>query len=371
MNEKNETYQILFEKLKKIINFQSVIFLIKKDESLNIEYTNNFSSKINTTIILNSELINFLESIKEESQISKEKIEKYFPEIYNSSNNYYLMQIREKNLEGLIILVFSKKEKIKIDEDIILILKELFKKIIENKKLKTEIKKYSTQFSTLTEISKMIVSGNYLKEILHLIVVMTAEVLNSKIVSIMLLDEEKQELFIEATQSLSEEYIKKPPIKVGESISGKAVKEKKPITVLNVVEEPQYQYKEIAKKEGIVSMLAVPMLIKEKVLGVINCYTTTQHHFTDDEIRMLQSVANQAAAAIENTKLMEEIIATREALETRKIIERAKGILMKDLNIDEERAYKIINRQSMNTGKTMKEISEAIILSYEIKKINN
>jgi len=239
---------------------------------------------------------------------------------------------------------------------------------IENARLYEETKKRLAQLETLSEVSKTIVSNRYLKEILQLIVAMTAEMMNSKICSIMLLDEKKQELFIEATQSLSEEYIKKPPLKVGESISGKAVKEKRPITVLDVTREPGYKYPQIAKKEGICSLLAVPMMIKDKVIGVINSYTATEHKFSEDEIKILQSVANQAAVAIENTKLMEEILAAREALEIRKLVERAKGILMKELGIDEDKAHKIIHRQSMDTGTPMKKIAEAIILNYELKK---
>lgn len=91
-----------------------------------------------------------------------------------------------------------------------------------------EVKKKAKQIEGLSQISKSIISGNYLKEILQLIVTMAAQVMDSKICSIMLLDEEKQELFIAATQSISQDYIKKPNLKVSESVSGKAVKEKNP-----------------------------------------------------------------------------------------------------------------------------------------------
>src|SRR5437773_2776512 len=79
------------------------------------------------------------------------------------------------------------------------------------------------------KISESVVSGRYLKEILQLIVTMTAEMMGSEICSILLLDEKRQELAIEATQALSEEYIHKPNIKLGESVSGRAVKERRPI----------------------------------------------------------------------------------------------------------------------------------------------
>jgi GAF domain-containing protein len=224
------------------------------------------------------------------------------------------------------------------------------------------------QLASLAKISTAIASNQYLKEILQLIVTITAEMMNSKICSIMLLDPQKKELVIEATQSLSSAYVKKPPVNLGQSISGHALEQQKPIKVLNILLEKDYQYPDVAKKEGIISMLCVPMLVRGKPIGVINSYTAAEHDFTEHETQMLQAVANQAAIAIENTKLMEETIAAREALEMRKLVERAKGILMKDNHIDEDAAYRIIHKKSMDTRKSMKEIAEAILMTYEIKK---
>ena len=115
-------------------------------------------------------------------------------------------------------------------------------------------------------------------------------------------------------------------------------------------------------------MLSIPMMLKERAIGVINSYTSRKHKFSDGEIKILQAVANQAAVAIENTNLNQEILAAKEALETRKLIEKAKGILMKELEISENDAHKKIHRKSMDSRKSMKEISEAIILSAEMKK---
>lgn len=226
------------------------------------------------------------------------------------------------------------------------------------------------QLDLLSEVSRTIVSDHYLKEILQLIVAMTAKVMDSQICSIMLLDEKRSELFIAATQSLSQEYVSKPNLKVGQSISGRVVLEKRPITVFDVTKEPGYMYPEVARKEGIVSLLSVPMMLKDRAIGVINSYTKSEHQFRQEEISILQAVANQAAVAIENTHLSEEILTAKEALESRKIIERAKGILMKELNVSEDEAYKKIHKKSMDLRKTMKEIAEAIILSSELRKIS-
>ena len=126
-------------------------------------------------------------------------------------------------------------------------------------------------------------------------------------------------------------------------------------------------YPEIAKKEGLCSMLAIPMIVKDNVIGVINIYFSNEHIFTDEEIKILQSVAGQAAVAIENTELTHEILETKEALETRKLVERAKGLLIKQLGISEQEAYNNIHKKSMNLRKSMKEIAQAIILALETK----
>jgi signal transduction protein with GAF and PtsI domain len=239
---------------------------------------------------------------------------------------------------------------------------------IKNAIIHDEVVKKAQQLDLLSEISRTIVSDYYLKEILQLIVTMTAKVMDSKICSIMLLDEKRDELVIAATQSLSDYYVNKPNLKVGQSISGRVVKEKRPITVLDVTKEPGFMFPDIAKKEGIVSLLSTPMMIKDRAIGVINSYTQREHKFSKEEIDIIQTVANQAAVAIENTRLDQEILAAKEALEGRKIIEKAKGILMKELGISEDDAYKKIHKKSMDMRKSMREIAEAIILTSDLKK---
>ena len=264
----------------------------------------------------------------------------------------------------------NRKEHIYPDHQIALIftVSRYLGSAIKNAIIHDEVVKKAQQLDLLSEISRTIVSDYYLKEILQLIVTMTAKVMDSKICSIMLLDEKRNELVIAATQSLSDYYVNKPNLKVGQSISGRVVKEKKPITVLDVTKEPGYTYPDIAKKEGIVSLLSTPMMIKDRVIGVINSYTQREHKFSKEEIDIIQTVANQAAVAIENTRLDQEILAAKEALEARKVIEKAKGILMKELGASEDDAYKKIHKKSMDLRKSMREIAEAIILTSDLKK---
>ena len=183
----------------------------------------------------------------------------------------------------------------------------------------------------------------------------------------MLLDDKKQNLVIRATQSLSEEYVKKEPLAKGEGIGWKALGEKKPIVIPDVLKEPEYKYKSIAEKDGIVSLLCVPMAVKNRMVGVLNCYTSKPHKFSRTEINVLTTVANQAAIAIENTELMVKTRVIQEELETRKVVERAKGILMKEEGLTEVDAFRKMQKFSMDRRKPMKEIAEAIIMTNDMK----
>jgi signal transduction protein with GAF and PtsI domain len=268
------------------------------------------------------------------------------------------------------VINIQHKKPHKYSESTISLIKTIANQIgsaIENARLYDEMKKKALQVEALSALSRNIASNLYLKEILQLIVTMTAELMQSKICSIMLLSPDKKELIIEATQSLSQEYVSKPNISVNNSISGRAILQKRPVSVLDVTREPDFLYPEMARKEGLCSLLSVPMMVKEDVIGIINCYTEKPHEFSEEETAIVQAVANQAAIAIQNTQLMEELVETKKALETRKVLEKAKGILMKELNIDEDTAHKMIHKKSMDSCKPVKEIAEAIILAWEIR----
>jgi signal transduction protein with GAF and PtsI domain len=224
----------------------------------------------------------------------------------------------------------------------------------------------SEHLEALSEISEAITSETYLDDILRLIVVVTAKVMGSNICSLMLLNEQTGELEIKATQAVSEAYLKKPPVMIGVGLSGIAAHENKPVVCWDVKEEPRYMNKDLAVKENLCSLLSMPMSIKSKVVGVINCYTSVPHEFSREEKTILATVANQAAMAIENTDLVMKAKLMEEELETRKLIERAKDILMEERDISGYEAFQAMRRKSMDTRRPIREIAEAVILAHEI-----
>ena len=223
------------------------------------------------------------------------------------------------------------------------------------------------KLEALSTISKAISSDLYLEDILRLIVVVTAEVMKSKICSLWLLDERDQALKIRATQTMSEEYLKERSLKPGEGVVGYVYLQNKPVMILDVLKEPRFKEKDLARKETLVSMLSVPMTVRDKVIGVINCYTSSPHKFTKSEVDVFTTVANQAAVAIENAGLIMRAKMIEDELITRKLVERAKGVLMKQQRLSEEDAFRRLQKKSMDLRKSMREIDEAIILASQVQ----
>ncbi len=223
------------------------------------------------------------------------------------------------------------------------------------------------KLEALSKISKAISSDLYLEDLLRLIVVVTAEVMKSKICSLWLVDERDNALKIRATQTMSQEYLKERSLRLGEGVVGKVAMENKAMMIYNVLKEPIYKEKELARKETLVSMLSVPMCVKDKVIGVINSYTSHPHKFTKSEVEVFTTVANQAAIAIENAGLIMKAKMIEDELISRKMVERAKGILMREHHLTEEEAFRRIQKKSMDLRKSMREIAEALILANQIQ----
>ncbi len=227
---------------------------------------------------------------------------------------------------------------------------------------------YLKQIEALKEISTAISSDRYIEDVLRLIVTVTANVMDSKVCSLWLIGEKEDCLKVRATQTMNKEYLKERSLKLGEGVVGNVAQQNKPSNILDVLKEPRYKEKELAKKMGLRSMLSVPMRVKDRVIGVINIYKSYLHEFTKTELDLLTTVANQAAICIENTELMVRSKVIQEELETRKSVERAKGILMREYALLEDEAFSRIRKKSMDSRRSMRDIAEAIILAHEMKK---
>ena len=222
----------------------------------------------------------------------------------------------------------------------------------------------------LMDISRAITSDLYLEDLLKLIVMVTARVTGVEICSLWLIDERVNPTMIrlKASQTINPEYMKDRSLNMDEGVVGFVATHKRPLIVENVLDEPIFKEKEMARKLGLVSMVSVPLQVKdEKVIGVLNCFTASRYKFSETEVNLIITVANQAAVAILNTELMVKTKVVQEELETRKLVERAKDVLMNRRNKTGEEAYRWIRKRSMDTRKSMRCVAEAIILSEELE----
>ena len=230
-------------------------------------------------------------------------------------------------------------------------------------------KTYEKYIKALTDISSAITSEQYLEDILKLIVMVTAKVTGFEICSLWLIDESKtpKKIRLKATQAIEPEYVKDRSLGRVEGVVGFVSTHNQPLVIKDVLKEPRFKEKEMAKKLGLVSMLSVPLRVKnEKVIGVLNCFTDKPHEFSDTEINLVTAVANQAAVAILNTELIVKTKVIQEELETRKLVERAKEVLTRRRGMTGEQAYRWIQKRSMDSRKSIRNVADAILLSEEV-----
>ena len=139
-----------------------------------------------------------------------------------------------------------------------------------------------------------------------------AKAVGAKGCSLMLLTPDKKLLLHTAAYGLSDWYVRKGPVSADKSIS--EALEGKPVAVLDAIEDERIQYREQAKREGIASILSVPMMLREEIIGVMRVYTDDPRHFTNDEIFFVNAAANLGAIALENAWLYESVEKDYEAL---------------------------------------------------------
>lgn len=168
-----------------------------------------------------------------------------------------------------------------------------------------DMEKVKRYFQGLYEVAAAVNSARATESVLHSIVANVARTMGTKGCSLMLLTPNRKLLLHTAGFGLSTWYLRKGPVSADISIS--EALEGKPVAVLNATEDPMVQYREQAKREGIASILSVPMTLKKEVIGVVRVYTSEPYQFTKDDIQFVSGVANLGAIALENIRLYDSI----------------------------------------------------------------
>ena len=160
-------------------------------------------------------------------------------------------------------------------------------------------------YESLYEVATTINSARTPDDVLRSVVENVAKTFGVKGCSLMLLTPDKKQLLHTAAYGLSDWYIRKGPVSADKSIA--EALEGKPMAVLNATEDERVQYREQARTEGIASILSVPMMLREDIIGVMRVYTAEPYHFTMDDMYFVGAVANLGAIALENARLYDAV----------------------------------------------------------------
>lgn len=160
-------------------------------------------------------------------------------------------------------------------------------------------------YQSLYEVAAALNSARAPGAVLQSIVERVAKAVGAKGCSLMLLNSDRRVLLHTVAYGLSDWYVRKGPVSADKSIS--EALEGKPIAVLEATKDERIQYREQAKKEGIVSILSVPMMLREEIIGVIRVYTAEPRQFNMEEMYFVGAVANLGAIALENARLYESV----------------------------------------------------------------
>jgi signal transduction histidine kinase len=200
------------------------------------------------------------------------------------------------------------------DQDLLEQLAVQAAKVIQNTWLYEQLRLKVHLFESLASVSRTINSTLNLDEALRVITREACVLMSARMCSLMMLDESREWLDLRASYGAGNAYIKKPRLAVEESLLGVVARRKKPMQVANVQASTRYQNVELARREGLISLLSVPLLFAGQSIGTLNVYTGRPYNFSNEEIRILSALAELSAIAIEKARLYERIVDVEEQL---------------------------------------------------------
>ena len=164
----------------------------------------------------------------------------------------------------------------------------------------------------LAQVSEAVTSPQYLDDILDVVTNMAAQMMDAAVCSIFLLDETAEFLMLRSARHTTNPYGHRPPLAVGQGVIGRVAASGQPLYIANVQRDERYLGSERASEEGLVSLLSVPLSVRDRVIGVLNCYTASEREFPESQQKLFMTLANQTALAIENARLVSNAAVVRE-----------------------------------------------------------
>jgi uroporphyrinogen-III synthase len=219
----------------------------------------------------------------------------------------------------------------------------------------------------LHEISSRIAAADSFHMVLGRIVDFVTTVIPCDSCFIYVLEGEK--LVLRASKNPHADLVDHLGVQVGQGITGWVAEHREPVALeANASDDPRFKAFKNVPEDRFEAMLCTPILCASKVVGVINLQHRLSYKHTTYEVRLLSTLGYLVGAEIERARLEGENVQLTGRLETRKAVDRAKGILQRDLGMSEEDAYRMMQRESRQRRKSMLEIADAILLGDDLKK---
>lgn len=234
----------------------------------------------------------------------------------------------------------------------------------------------SSQVALLHRISSIVSSELSLDEMLGEIVGLTAQVTDCDACLVYLTEGETGEVVLRASQVPHAAALGNLRMRMGEGVTGWVAEHKSVVALAsNAAADARFKRFPALIEDTYEAFLSVPLVSGGDVIGVINVHHRDAHNHTADEIALLTFVGEQMGGAISksmlaeaNARLLEETLEMKRQLETRKLVERAKGILQQRYSLTEEEAYLRLRNESRRLRRPMKDLAEAIILAEDLSR---
>ncbi len=232
----------------------------------------------------------------------------------------------------------------------------------------------SNDIAVLHRISRIVSSERSLDEMLGEIVGLAARITSCDACLVYLVDGESDEFVLRASLVPHTKDVGHLRMKMGEGVTGWVAEHQAPVALgADAAADSRFKIFPALVEDTYEAFLSVPVVSAGKTIGVINVHHRDRHPHSSDEVSTIQFIGEQMGTAIgkslleeDNARLTEEAAEAKRQLETRKVVERAKGILQQRQGVTEEEAYLRMRNESRRLRKPMKELAEAIILAEEL-----
>ncbi|HEY4709554.1 MAG TPA: GAF and ANTAR domain-containing protein [Candidatus Acidoferrales bacterium] len=222
----------------------------------------------------------------------------------------------------------------------------------------------------LHQIGERIAAADPLSTVLKLVVEFVSTVV--KCDSCFLYVLEGSDLILRASQNPHAEVVNRLTLRIGEGITGWVAENKRPAAIASrASSDPRFQSFRELPEDRFEAFLSVPILCRDKLVGVINLQHRDTHVHSQREIHLVSTIGFLVGPEIELVRLEAEDSKLSELSEAREMVRTAQSILQRDLQIAEDDAFALLQRESRERRKSMKEIAEAVIISEKITSRRN